>query len=173
MADNEPVPDTHLTDLMRFDTLIRTLKGLPPVEENVQTIKQFCKLLASYNVYMIHGSYDGSGDSGDMDISIQWQNKTEQPVGHTAPAYGDQAPSNGGAWDSLSSARKRLTEVKDAIITNKMVDDFEDAMFQLIPGGWEINDGSFGEIDVTVATGAIEVTHNERYTEVNTSHREY
>ena len=143
------------------------------MEENIQTIKQFCKLLASYKVYMIHGSYDGSGDSGDMDISVQWQNNTEQPAGHTAPAYGDQAPSNGGAWDALSVARKRLTGVKDAIITDKMVEDFEDAMFQLIPGGWEINDGSFGEIDVTVSTGAIEVTHNERYTEVNTSHREY
>lgn len=173
MADNEPVPDTHLTDLMRLDTLIRTLKGLPPVEENVQTIKQFCKLLASYSVYMIHGSYDGEGDSGDMDISIQWQNNTEQSVGHTAPAYGDQAPSNGGAWDSLSVARPRLTGVKDAIITDKMVDDFEDALFALIPGGWEINDGSFGEIDVIVATGAIDVTHNERYSEVNTSHRTY
>jgi len=172
MAD--PVPSTHLTDLMRLDTLIRTLKGLPPVEENVQTIKQFCKLLASYNVYMIHGSYDGSGDSGDMDISVQWRRTDAPPVGNTnLTYYGESAGSDGGEWNSLSVACPRLTGVKDAIITDKMVNDFEDALFALIPGGWEINDGSFGEIEITVATGAIDVTHNERYTEVNTSHREY
>ena len=158
---------------MHLFNLIRALKGYPPVEENIQTIKQFCKLLASYNVHAIHGSYDGSGDSGDMDISFQWRNNAEQPTGYTVPTLDDRAPDVGGSWDSLSAARGRLTGVKDAIITDKMLNNFEDAMFQLIPGGWEINDGSFGEIDVDVATGAIEVTHNERYTDVNTSSMEY
>lgn len=162
-----------MADLVPLFDLIRALKGYPPVEENIQTIKRFCQLLASYGVHKIHGSYDGSGDSGDIDISFQWRNNAEQPTGYTAPTLDDRAPDVGGSWDSLSAARGRLTGVKDAIITDKMLTNFEDAMFQLIPGGWEINDGSFGEIDVDVATGDIDVTHNARYTDVNTSSMRY
>lgn len=134
---------------------------------SVEAIKQFCKLLSAYNVIRVEATYDGSGDSGDLDVI--------NVVTHPTPAQIDnslQMTSNAAA---ITTAEKRIgwrvwmsdtVNKPDALITKNMCDEFLDELFDLLPGGWEINDGSYGEIIVDVAEETVSVEHNERYTEV-------
>lgn len=177
MADpaQSTLPTSFVTieDIQRF---MQQLNGKPPVNENVKTIKDFCALLRTFGspIITILAEYDGSGDSGDMDVSAK------------IPAPQNVAPGNtviNGVQNTNNYVYRRFRqafddELKDPDmekigLTATRLDEVEDAMFSLLPGGWEINDGSFGEITIDVQTGEIEVTHNERYTEVNTSTQNY
>lgn len=40
----------------------------------------------------------------------------------------------------------------------------EDWVYDLLPSGWEINDGSSGTLTIDVASGNVEHIHNEYYT---------
>lgn len=134
-----------------------------PTEMSVELIKQFCKTLLDHNITSVHGSYDGSGDSGDMSITLT-QFKTE--------------PAKPGREARVTEVILRDDRAREAIVTagivsQKLYDDFIDALWNLLPGGWEINDGSYGEITVDTRTEKINVEHNERYTDVNTSNYNY
>jgi hypothetical protein len=188
MADPAPsTPPTNVNKTKRsiqelnieeFQKLVRTLQGKPPVSENVKTIKDFCALLRTIgsSITDIAGEYDGSGDSGSMDVNarIPALNTMNTTPGNTV--INNVQNTNTHVYRGLLQALD--TELKDPEIQNigltrKRIDDLENAMYSLLPGGWEINDGSYGSIDIEVSTGAIEVTHNERYTEVNTSVKNY
>jgi hypothetical protein len=178
MAD--PVPSTPPTNadanVAEFQKLIRNLQGKPPVSEDVKTIKDFCAMLRTFGspILSMSGEYDGSGDDGDMDISVRMPAPQIVTPGNTVINGGQNT--NQYVYRSLRQALD--AELKDPEmakigLTQTRLDQLEDAMFSLLPGGWEINDGSFGSIDIDVSTGEIEVTHNERYTEVNTSVQHY
>lgn len=134
---------------------------------SVDFIKKCCRLFSTDNVIGIHAQYDGSGDSGDLyAITVMvhpTRNEVETQMRHT---------SNSGAVVPAIrtlSFRDWTTSVimrGNSPITKELCDEFEEALFQLLPGGWEINDGSYGEIHVDVATETITHDHNERYTDV-------
>lgn len=134
---------------------------------SVENIKQFCKLLSAYNVARVELYYDGSGDSGDFE--------TIQVVTIPTPTQIDlstQLTSNPGAV-TLSEKRTNghtwaqdIAKKENALITVDAFDEFVSDVFSLLPGGWEINDGSYGDIVVDVAEERVTIEHNERYTEV-------
>lgn len=141
---------------------------------SVENIKQFCKLLSAYNVIRIEATYDGCGDSGDLDVINVITHPTPEQIDNSL-----QMTSNAAA---ITTAEKRIgwrvwmsdvTNKPDALITKDMCDEFLDELFALLPGGWEINDGSYGEIIVDVAEERINIEHNERYTEVRSETFEY
>lgn len=141
---------------------------------SVENIKQFCKLLSAYNVTRIEATYDGCGDSGDLDVINVITHPTPEQIDNSL-----QMTSNAAA---ITTAEKRIgwrvwmsdvTNKPDALITKDMCDEFLDELFALLPGGWEINDGSYGEIIVDVAEERINIEHNERYTEVRSETFEY
>lgn len=167
-------PTEEEENLAAFREMLRTAVGRKPVEQAVQTIKNFCKFAASYDIKKIIGSYDGSSDSGNMTIEV----KTITPqVDAPGEVTGNQLYSEAGApqyrYNELHRFFRDITSQPDTLITSKTLNDFEDAMYELLPGGWEINDGSYGEITVDVATGEINVEHNERIVEINSSTHTY
>jgi hypothetical protein len=159
----EPVPSAHLTEF------IRELQGKPPVADAITTIKNFCQLLASYDITEVIGEYDGSGDSGDMTISVKMS--VPCPPGNRLDSA-DYAP-NPAIYRQFCTVVDSLIAKPNSLITQENYAAFEDAMFNLLPGGWEINDGSFGEIHVTVGTGHVHTEHNERYTDVTHTESNY
>ena len=133
----------------------------------IENIKQFCKLLSAYNVLRVEFYYDGSGDSGDFEVMNVVTTQTPKQLDLSV-----QMTSNPGA---VAADEKRtqwqkwvdeITTQKDALITKETADAFIDDIFGLLPGGWEINDGSYGDIVVDIAEEKVTVEHNERYTEV-------
>ena len=128
-------------------------------ESAAQIIKQFCKLAASYNVTHFSGTYDGAGDSGDMDLTVA--------VRMPAPAMA--GPHNHNDQIRVITFRNWVDDVttkENTLIDKKLAEQFEDACFHLLPMGWEINDGSYGDLTIDVGDENITVEHNERYTEV-------
>jgi hypothetical protein len=41
----------------------------------------------------------------------------------------------------------------------------EEYVYERLPGGWEINDGSFGEVEIDVMAGTVTFDHHQRYTD--------
>lgn len=147
---------------------------MPPTnrDDNITLIRNFCKALSSYNVSEILMEYDGSGDSGDGDFSVILP-VIDKSVG-SGGVIGTPAENRASTeYKSFRGFMENIFKQKDPLVTEKATDEFEDAVFSLLPGGWEINDGSYGTVSVDVATGAIKVEHNERYTEINSSEFNY
>ena len=130
---------------------------------SVELIKQFCKTLLDHNITRVHGSYDGSGDSGDMSIMFT-QFKTEQARRDCEARVTEV---------TLRDDRAREAIVAAGIVSQELYDNFINALWDLLPGGWEINDGSYGEITLDTRTEKINVEHNERYTDVRTENYNY
>lgn len=82
----------------------------------------------------IVGTYSGSGDSGGVDY---WSGTNK---------YGKNVPQ--GEWGLDQEQRGAL----------------EDYVLSLLPGGWEINDGSDGEATINLETGKVTIQHSERIT---------
>lgn len=188
MADPAPsTPPTSVDEIKRsiqelnieeFQKLVRALQGKQPVSEEAKTIKDFCALLRTIgsSITDISGEYDGSGDSGDMDVNARIPAPNTMNITPGNTVISNVQNTNTHVYRPLLQAldaELKDPEMQNIGLTRKSIDDLEDAMYSLLPGGWEINDGSYGSIDIAVATGAIEVTHNERYTEVNTSVQHY
>lgn len=141
---------------------------------DISTIKNFCKLLSAYNVVKIVANYDGYGDSGDMnEITVHVMAspaEINQAVKQTTNPGKITADTRNVRWrDWIASVVKN----EDGLITTEKCAEFEQELFDLLPGGWEINEGSYGEIVVDVATEEITVEHSERYTEVRTETHRY
>jgi hypothetical protein len=141
---------------------------------SVKNIQQFCKLLSAYNVVRVELYYDGSGDSGDFEtiqiITIptpaQIDLSTQQTSNTTAVTVTEKR-TNGHTW-AQDTAKK-----ENSLITVNAFDEFVSDVFDLLPGGWEINDGSYGDIVVDVAEESVKIDHNERYTEVRSETFDY
>ena len=136
-----------------------------------QIIQNVCSLLSALGVTQIKATYDGSGDSGDLDdITFYFGGgtATEQPdygfhAGHT----------NGMSLYSFKQQYVAAVEEKRQIVKNEQLDAFTEAIFYFLPGGWEIDAGSFGELVIDVKKGTIAHEHNERVTETHTTHNTY
>ena len=137
----------------------------------IELIKLYCKKLLAYNVTALTLEYDGSGDSGDFGSGTVTISPDCAQINKrtTEINYADQQTidaitrSRHVSWDKFIEARRAE---KNPVITAEMCDEISDAAFDLLPGGWEINDGSFGSIIIDTASETISVEHNERYTEV-------
>ena len=145
--------------------MAKTTQDVPP---SIVIIKNFCRLLSSHAVTEVTASYDGSGDSGNMDVSFRVATAAAQRIG-PMPAQ----PQVNGIWHP-SQTFFNLPDVKaDPLITKTKIDEFEDALYEMLPGGWEINDGSYGEITVDMDSFKVRIEHNQRITDVHSSSAEY
>lgn len=144
--------------------LILRKNTLPPTQ-HIETIKNFCRSLEEYNISEVVATYDGSGDSGDMDISFK-HNVHVLPIGNSAAT-------THSTWLPENEVERMLTPVGGGTICKKTFDEFINALWGILPGGWEIDDGAYGEINVNVSEKTVFVTHSERYTEVTTTENTY
>jgi hypothetical protein len=55
----------------------------------------------------------------------------------------------------------------------KFVDAVRRAIWEFIPEGFEINDGSYGEITIKIATNELVREHNERIVEIDSSEHKF
>jgi hypothetical protein len=131
-------------------------------------LKQLCPLLDAVGVTRVEATYDGSGDSGDFqDIVFVF---TDPVALHDGEARDGMT---NGRRMYLEEFKRTHTSADPAILTPVQLDTFVDTLWGLLPGGWEINEGSYGEITVDTRTTKVRLDHNERIVEVNTSHEEW
>jgi hypothetical protein len=74
----------------------------------------------------------------------------------TYDGYGDS-----GCFDARSYSDNQGNNV-EADFLNDAVEEYVCA---ILPGGWEINEGSYGQVEIDIATFKSKVVHNERVLE--------
>jgi hypothetical protein len=160
MPPTEPEFDIHrLVDQMR-------MRANETQTMTIQRIKEYCPILVAYGVDTVKAEYDGEGDSGDMTVYVEQPRRP--PIGNVVMSDEHRfAPTH----DHIELRRfiEKAPKIAGVTFGDQQIDEFEDALFALLPSAWEINDGSFGEIVVKPAESTIYLQHNERYSEVNTS----
>lgn len=141
-------------------------------------LKLCCKPLSAFNVQEVVFEYDGSGDSGDFETTYVLVGPDANAKGrclqHGTPDERQMAAAANSKrvyWTDFVSqvdreSRQLAAENKSPVMTAAMCEKMLDEAFSLLPGGWEINDGSFGVIRINIARERVDVEHNERYTDV-------
>ena len=115
-------------------------------QDAVTELKSCAAPLAALGVRRIIWSYDGYGDSGQL------ENCEVQSTSDTGPK-------------SVESLQEILKTV-DAETQKKLATEtLENLIYEILPDGFEINDGSYGEVTLDTDTAAIHIGHNERYTD--------
>ena len=125
--------------------------------------KLIFNILEQNKVKSITVSFDGGGDSGQVDnITIKPSSKKtlliEPVVGfkclrHVEYKNGERTP----VYHDDNDPEMNIEFVLNAICYD---------LLERSHSGWEINDGSFGDFIFDVKTKSIKLMHNERYTDV-------
>jgi hypothetical protein len=121
-------------------------------QEAVTQLKAACSPLAAIGIRQITWEYDGAGDSGDM--SGRYITNV-----HGQCTKKDYAAAIKGLDQEL---QKQLA-----------LEELEKAVWELLPSGFEINEGSYGEVILDTSTQVISVQHNERIIATEYSETEY
>lgn len=112
--------------------------------------KLFDSLEAS-GIVLVTVTFDGCGDSGQIeDIAAFDEHGQVDLKGITLPALDGQP-----------------TDVPDAAVADPIADAIETLAYDLLEsehGGWENNDGAYGEFTFDVVSRTIALEHNQRFT---------
>jgi hypothetical protein len=130
-------------------------------------IVAICKFLQELKVPAIAVLYDGSGDSGNWDeVFALSEAKSPDEVGYDA-------------GDAELTKLVRSAPIPDWLIMpvrtqdGKVLDEIAYKLCDYLPGGWEINEGSFGTIVLDTMSCKISINHGERITNVEYSDLSY
>ena len=82
--------------------------------------------------------------------------------------YGDS-----GCIDGVQFRGPAGERVERASIPDQLKEALESCLYELLPAGFEINDGGQGTLTLDVQTGKITIQHQENYTESRDSTREF
>jgi hypothetical protein len=82
--------------------------------------------------------------------------------------YGDS-----GAIDGTQFRDPAGQRVDRAAIPSNVLEQLENAIYEFLPAGFEINDGSQGTLTLDVQTAKVTIQHQENYTETRDSTREF
>jgi hypothetical protein len=82
--------------------------------------------------------------------------------------YGDS-----GAIDGVQFRDKSGVRVERDKIPAALTEKLENALYEFLPAGFEINDGGQGTLTLDVQTGTVKLEHEENYTESTSSTREW
>lgn len=111
----------------------------------VSELRELAAKLTQFKVKELCATYNGSGDSGDFeDIDLNFED---------------------------GAAHRSLEDVLAALNTN--VDELTQKLWPLLPGGWEVDDGSFGTLTLDVKTGKIHREHNRRIESIDTTEDDF
>jgi hypothetical protein len=82
--------------------------------------------------------------------------------------YGDS-----GAIDGIQYRDNAGVRVDRTTLPTPVVEQLENVLYEFLPAGFEINDGSQGTLTLDVETAKVTIQHQENYTETRDSTREF
>jgi hypothetical protein len=109
--------------------------------------QDLCFELHRLGVAQVEAKYDGSGDSGTIGTITYFGHDEEEVDAKTFPAKHHPDP-----WTDPANV-ERTTSLDDLVDT---------VVCALLPGGWEINEGSFGTFTLDTLTGKGTLAHSWR-----------
>lgn len=119
-------------------------------------------LLSSKGVATVTVTFDGGGDSGQIEEVIFLSEENEEMSDDICEIVVKGAKiSSGSVW---SDGDFKHTYKNDPTV-KELIESFCYSALEALYGGWEINDGSFGEFVFRVKDRAVCFDFNERYTD--------
>jgi hypothetical protein len=82
--------------------------------------------------------------------------------------YGDS-----GAIDGIQYRDEAGVRVDRATLPTPVIEQLENVLYEFLPAGFEINDGSQGTLTVDVTAGTVTIEHGENYTDTRDSTQEF
>ena len=141
------------------------------------------KLMVEHGIAACHAHYSGSGDSGDMDSGaydmLDGTKRAPTTGTHWRSDAGDQElerlsavvtgqPYRAEKFNDATQTWEQGDTTRDVPI-EELVVEIADYFLALTHGGWENNEGGYGE--VTITDTKVSLDHNEYFTETtNFSH---
>ena len=113
---------------------------------------QMCKILLEKGVHFVEVEYDGQGDSGCIE-TVSYSDE------HGEYSSLDKCLLPG--WKTFGRQELDLeTGVRKRQEVDGTVEDFiEDFVYERLPGGWEINEGSFGTFKIDLKEKSWDSSH--------------
>lgn len=126
-------------------------------------------VLASHKIAKVTIQFDGNGDDGQIyDIAYSRSRKTDTKDFGKTEVPGTEAE----RWIFDADADTHSLKVR-CLTVDEAVDDMCYSLLSSKYGGWEINEGSYGDITLNVATKKITVSFNRRIMEVDSEEGEF
>ena len=82
--------------------------------------------------------------------------------------YGDDGSIDGVQYRDPTGIR-----VERATIPEKLIEDLESCVYELLPAGFEIGEGAQGTLTIDVQAGKVTIQHQENFTDSRDSTREF
>jgi hypothetical protein len=92
-------------------------------------------------------------------------------VAHIEAAYSGYGDS--GCIDGIQYRDEAGVRVDRTSLPAPVIEQLENVLYEFLPAGFEINDGSQGTLTLVVSTGKITLAHQENYTDTRDSTREF
>jgi uncharacterized protein DUF6878 len=116
--------------------------------------------LVAANITEVHVEFDGEGDSGQIEMATVVRNGEPVPMPEATVTLRQASFGSPEPIISESSLREGIETL--------CYDFLEDEH-----GGWENNDGAFGEFRFDVVERTVELTFHGRFTDVSTFHHSF
>ena len=163
MNDQQPDLEPSIPTPIEFDLAAFEARRAKQREDFIQKLvplkPALFAALKSHGIIRVTAVFDGCGDSGQIDEMT---------------AFNAEGPTE------LPEADLHLTEIGPELNgegqTQTLSDAIETLAYDLLEthhGGWEINDGAYGEFVFDVEAQSISLEFNERYTATNLFEHEW
>lgn len=129
-------------------------------QENLAAI---CRALEKEKVEKVAVTYDGSGDSGQVEQITYYgpdDSELEEPVGKLEILRGKSTFSD-GKWTE--------TVVPEEVSLSKAIEGIAYSFLEIHSPGWENNEGAYGDLEILVKKRKATLTHNYRFTDTRES----
>ena len=134
---------------------------------NRESLKEVCATLFNAGITLVEVHYDGYGDSGQIEYLLLFKGDKQ--------LKDEEVASLGLPTSTIQEYNYKSTGDKDRYITKEctLVDKIEDCAYDFLPGGWEINEGSFGDLKINTETAKATLEHNHRIQETEYMEEEF
>ena len=121
-----------------------------------ESLKDVCAILFNAGITLVEVNYDGYGDSGSIEYVLFFKGDKQLKDEDVASLGLPTSPVQEYNYNSKSDDDKYIT--KECTLVDKVTD----CAYDFLPGGWEINEGSFGDLKINTETAKATLEHNHR-----------
>ena len=125
--------------------------------EAKESLKGICQTLLDVGVTKVTVHYDGYGDSGTIETVTLFKGDEEIKESEVEALGLPMLTYEKLTYGNINGGEDRLVPVECTV-----VDKIEDCAYDFLPGGWEINEGSFGDLQIDTKLCTVVCEHNHR-----------
>lgn len=128
-----------------------------------EKLAAICRALEKEKVEKVAVTYDGSGDSGQVEQITYYDpddSELEEPEGKLEILR---------AKSTLSDGKWVETVVLEEVSLSEAIENIAYGFLEIHSPGWEYNEGAYGDLEILVKERKATLTHNYRFTDTRES----